>query len=109
MRLPGTSVFAANSCVVLYNRSNNQLYLINDASTGVVSGSITPGGSGTLSNSQCTLSGAGGNATSSGNNLNVPFSITFASGFTGMKNAYGLAQNNAGANGGWQTLGTWTP
>jgi hypothetical protein len=104
-----TSAGATNSCFVAYVPSGNALYLLKDTSTGTVPGSITPGGSGTLSNSQCTLSGSGGSVTMAGNNLTVPFNITFAGGFTGLKNIYGLAQKSNGSQGGWQTLGSWTP
>ena len=105
----GTSIFAANSCIVAYVSYGNGLYLFNDASNGLVSGSITAGGSGALSNSQCTISGAGGSVLMDGDDLTVPVAITFAGGFTGAKNIYGLAQNYEGANGGWQMLGGWNP
>ncbi len=104
----GTSAFLANSCIVAYEPAGNALYLFNDANTSAL-GPITPGGSGTVSNSQCTLSGAGGAATSAGNNLTVPFAIIFGPGFTGSKNIYGMAENYSGLNGGPQTIGTWTP
>ncbi len=105
----GTAVFSARSCIVLYVQSNNTLSLFNDTSTGVVPGTLTAGGSGSVSNSQCTLSGNGGSVALAGNTLSVPFAITFASGFSGSKNIYGYAQNYAGKSTGWQTLGTWAP
>ena len=106
----GTAPFAAHSCIVAYIQTSNTLNLFNDAITALVSGTpITPGGTGTLSNSQCTLSGNGGAVTSAGNNLTVPFAITFAAGFTGVQNISGLAQSYNGASTGWETLGIWTP
>ena len=101
---------APNSCFVAYVPSGNQLYLFNDANNGLVSGSpITAGSSSTLSNSQCTLSGSGGLATLTGNNLTAPFNITFTSGFGGSHNVSGLAQSYSGAQSSWQLLGTWNP
>lgn len=70
------------------------------------------GGGGSISNSQCTLSGGSTPASSSGNNLTVPFTITFKSGFTAATTIWGLSQTYAGtqSNGGTPTtLGTWTP
>ena len=104
----GTSILAANSCIVAYVQASNALYLFNDTNSGVL-GPITEGASATLSNSQCTISGNGEAVTPSGNNLTVPVTITFLNGFSGSKNIYGLAQGYSGANGGWQLLGTWTP
>ena len=104
----GTSLFAPNSCILVYVPASNALYLFNDASTGVASGSpIKAGTSSTLSNSQCTLSGSGGTPTLAGNYLTAPFALTFAGGFTGSKNIYGMAQNYNGMQSGWPTLGTW--
>ena len=61
-----------------------------------------------MSNSQCTVSSPGP-VTASGNNVTVPFGITFAPGFTGQKSLYGYAQSNGGATSGWLLLGAWTP
>ena len=86
------------------------LLLVNDAASGTVPGSLTPGGFGTLSNSQCTLSSMGGAITKAGNNLTVPFSITFKNGFNGAQSIFGLAQSNTGSVGtSWRNLGYWTP
>ncbi len=104
----GTGIDSQHSCIVAYVPASNALYLFNDTNGGV-SNAVTPGNSSTVQNSQCTLSGAGGAVSAAGNNLTVPVALTFAPGFTGAKNVYGLAQNYSGANGGWQTLGTWTP
>ncbi len=92
-----------------YVRSSNSLYLINDAANGAQPGVINPGTAGApVSNSQCSIANAGP-VTTSGNALTVPVSVTFASSFTGAKNVYGLATNDAGASSDWNTLGTWTP
>lgn len=102
---------AANSCLVAYVPSSNQLYLFNDAANGVVSGSpITAGTASTLTNSQCILSGSGGTATLTGNNVNAPFNLTFESPLLGIQqNIYGMVQRYDGAQSTWALLGTWTP
>ena len=100
---------APASCFVAYVPYGNALYLFNDADTGVVTGSpITAGTSNTLSNSQCTLSGSGGTATFLGNNLTVPFNITFMTGFIGTQTVYGLVQSYSGARSPWVNLGNLT-
>ncbi len=104
----GMGLGQAHSCFAAYVRASNALYLFNDANSSLF-GPITPGSSGSISNSQCTLSGAGGPVTSSGNTLTVPFNITFLTGFTGPMSLFGLAQSYGGAQGGGAVLGTWTP
>jgi hypothetical protein len=80
------------------------IYLVNDAGSAVI-GPLT--GSGTLSNSQCTLNGAGSSVTSAGNNLTATISITFNNSFAGAKSVYMYTADST-ANTGWQTKGTFT-
>jgi hypothetical protein len=105
----GTAISAPNSCIVVYVPASNTLNLFNDAGTGLVTGSIKAGGSGVLSNGQCTLSGSGGMATQSSDHYTVPFAMKFEGQFTGLKNIYGMAQSYRGVQSEWQMLGTWTP
>ncbi len=100
----------AHACYVFYSIPYNTLLLENDQATGV-SLPVTPGSSTTVSNSQCTLSGAATTVTTSGNTLTIKFGLTFASTFTGAENVYLLA---AGGSGGgvptsWIQEGTWVP
>jgi galactose oxidase-like protein len=108
----GSTADSPHDCMVAYAPGSNSLYLFNDAGTGVVSGSLTLGGGGSLSNSQCTLSGGGTPATLFGINLTVPFTIQFLPGYGGLKNIWGVAQDLYGlqSDGGvFDALGTWTP
>ena len=66
---------------------------------------MTPGVAGTVSNSQCTISGTGASVTSSGNNLTVAVPITFQTAFTGIKNVYLSATDDETLTSGWQLLG----
>src|SRR5262249_8390180 len=43
----------ANACFFAYSRVDGRLYLFNNAGNGLVPGSLTPGGPGSLTNSQC--------------------------------------------------------
>src|SRR5205085_1598629 len=92
-----SSLSGPGGCWIAYLRASNTMYLFNDAATGLVAGSISPGSPGSLFNSQCTISNAGA-ASPAGNNLTLPIAITFTGSFTGTKNVYGYATDNAGAN-----------
>ena len=103
----GPTIFATNSCIVVYVTGNHNLYLFDDNNSAL--GPITAGTNATLSNSQCTLSGIGGLATLSGNNLTVPFNLTFTGTFAAQQMVFGLAQSFSGTQSPWATLGNWTP
>ena len=106
----GTTLFAPNSCIVAYIQLSNQMYLFNDANTAVFGPVFAGNPASTASNSQCTLTGAGGLASVVGNNFTAPFNITFLAGFgTNPVNIWGLAQDYFGYQSGWQILGQWTP
>jgi hypothetical protein len=103
---------AENNCIVLYTPASNNLYLFTDNNSTAVGPIKLGSGGGTLSNSQCTLSSGTQAATLSGDNLTVPFSITFKAGYGGLKQIFGLAitYNGTSSNGGlWLPIGTWTP
>jgi len=101
----GTSNVGPGTCTASYNPVTNAVALLNDAGTSSSTGTL---GSGTLSNSQCTLNLASSSASSSGANLTLLLNITFAPAFVGSKNVYMLAKSNAGPSSGWQLRGTWT-
>jgi hypothetical protein len=102
-----TSVKLANSCTVVYTPATNLMYLYNNAGTGLSAG-VTPGTSGTASNSQCTLSGTGSSFSTAGNNLTLNVALTFTSTFTGLQDVFLYAAGKT-ANSGWVQKGTWTP
>jgi hypothetical protein len=107
----GSVDFAAHDCVAAYVPSGNQLYLYNDTVSGAL-GPITLGAGGSLSNSQCTLNGGSTAATISGDNLTVPFNVTFKTGYGGLKQMFILAQSMNGTQSGGgvpNDAGTWTP
>jgi hypothetical protein len=112
--LVGSSTAPANSCSVTYIARQNVFALANDAGTGNA-GTLVPGQSTTIANSQCTLNGFGSSVTLSGNSLTMVVSLQFATPFAGLesgaiKNLYALPVNAAGQgpSGGIATVGTWT-
>ncbi len=101
-----TGPVKANTCYVHYVPATNTLQLYNNAGTTLTS--ITPG-SGTLSNSQCTIIGSGTSVARSGNTLTLTLDVTAASTYTGTLDIFMYADDNSSANTGWVNEGTWTP
>jgi hypothetical protein len=106
----GGSLTLANDCYLIY-RPAHGLYLGNDAGGNYVAGSpIPPGGSGTLSNHQCSVTVSGGSwASTTSNSLVLTLPVTFAPGFTGAKNIYMRTYSNTNLTSGWVLKGGWTP
>ena len=104
----------ANGCMVEYAPHTNSLYLLNDAGTAWL-GPLTPGTTGTLSNSQCTVNGgpgvrgAGGSGSGLSPSLILILSLSASATFVGTQNLYMAAVDNKGLKSGWQQRGTWTP
>jgi hypothetical protein len=102
-----TAAVAGHGCYVYYYPGANLLYLENDGANGFTSG-IAPGSSGSVSNSQCTLAGAGSSYGTSGDNATLTVALTFSNSFEGQKNVYLLAQEINGVTSGSVEKGTWT-
>jgi len=96
------------ACYIAYSQPYRVLYLVGDAGGGLSAG-LTPGGTGTVSNGQCTISAAGSSAVVNGNTLTLALNVSFAAGFAGNRVVYMAARDSAEANNsGWQATGTWT-
>jgi hypothetical protein len=107
--VPGTvSGWSGHECIARYDPPTNNLYLVIDAG-GSWSAPTPAGGSGAVSNSQCTLFGAGSSASISGNTLTVTFNISFNTGtFAGAKQLFLTAGNSVGFTGNFQhQFGIW--
>jgi len=99
------------ACYVAFvptSATSGSVFLVDDGGDagGPYQGLVLPGG-GTVSNSQCTISGAGSSVSGSGNNLALTLEITFTAGFWGNKVFYLSSQGTLGNSSGWQALGTW--
>ncbi|MGO9272139.1 MAG: FG-GAP-like repeat-containing protein [Terriglobia bacterium] len=99
---------ALNACEVEYYQPTNSLYLHDDTTTGW-QGPLVAGTAGTLSNSQCTVNGAGSMASGSGPTLTLTLSVSATAAFTGAQNIYLAVVDSEGSSSGWQNKGTWTP
>ncbi len=103
-----TSKVLSNACAVLYEVANNKMYLYDNAGTAVLPTAVTPGGTASVSNSQCTLAGTGSSFSTSGNDLTLKVALTFTGTFTGKKNVY-LQATGKTSSSGYVEKGTWTP
>ena len=104
-----TAPNSIHACSVFYYPNSNLMYLALDGGVGLTAG-ITPGSSGEVSNSQCTLAGTGSSAGFSRTNLSLTVALTFSASFGGQKNVYLLTSDSGGSNttSGWVLKGTWT-
>jgi dienelactone hydrolase len=94
------------SCGLRYDRTTNVVEIIHDDGSGW-KGGIAPG-SGTLSNSQCSVDGAGFSITTSGNTLTQSFAVDFSAAFKGDRSIFLDASDRAGVVAGWRLAGSWT-
>jgi len=99
-----TSVTAAHGCYVLYEPLAGVLYLKSDDGT-TNSAPLTPGGTGSVSNSQCTLSAAGSSYATNGNTATLGLAIAFSG--NPLINIYVYAADKNGKNSGFVQEGTW--
>ncbi|MEZ5403726.1 MAG: BACON domain-containing carbohydrate-binding protein [Bryobacteraceae bacterium] len=99
-----------NACYLAFVRATGQLLLVNDAGDAGSSfaGSITIPGSGSASNSQCTIGASGSSVSASGNTLALTLNIAFNAGFGGRKIMYQAARDIVENNTGWHARGVWT-
>ncbi|HZU29428.1 MAG TPA: FG-GAP-like repeat-containing protein, partial [Bryobacteraceae bacterium] len=95
-----------NACQLTYIASVNRLYLMSDDSKSWV-GFVTPGGSGTLHNSQCTLNAPTSTVSASGNTLTITVDLSFTQVFGGIKQAYAYVLDAETETAGWTDVGTW--
>ncbi len=97
----------AGGCYVYVTPANGAVSLASDDG-GNFPAPLLLGTTGTLQNSQCSINVGQSMGVASGNTYTLTLAITFQSGFTGIKNIYGDAQDWAGFDSGWQQLGTWS-
>lgn len=103
--LINSSTSGTGAVYLSYDRATNRLSLRNDADSSAVTG--VPGGSGSLSNSQgsITLSGVSVSTTTTDLTLTVP--VTFSDSFSGVKNLYLQAEDGSGARSTLSSFGTY--
>ena len=98
-------------CYIAYSVPAATLYLVDDGGDagGPFAGYLALPGTGSMSNSQCTVNGTGSSAAGSGNTLTLTLNVSFTGAFAGNRIFYTAAGNAAGTeNSGWNALGAWT-
>jgi len=95
-----------HACYLAYSQPRNIMYLVDDL-TGSLLGGLPMNATGSISNSQCTVSWTATAVNASGNNLALTVNIAFTAGFSGNKVIYMASADQAGNNSDWQALGTW--
>jgi hypothetical protein len=103
--LINSTLNGAGACWFYYHQPTNRLWLFNDTVTGVL-GPLTPGGAGTVENSQCQLHAAGSIVGTGVQNLVLIAQLTFKPAFAGDKNVYLLSQNDFQSSG-WVLSALW--
>ncbi|MEZ5351926.1 MAG: BACON domain-containing carbohydrate-binding protein [Bryobacteraceae bacterium] len=107
--LINNAIDGRNACYIAFVRPTNQLLLVNDAGQagGPFAGATIPG-TGTATNSQCTVSASGSSVSAGGNSLTLTLNIAFHPGFGGRRVIYTAARDVVGNNTGWHARGVWT-
>ena len=104
-----SSLNQVGACYTLYYAATNTLYLATNDATGWL-GPVSPGTSGTVQNSQCTVDASHSSVTGAGPTLTVNLDITLTQSVAGLETIYGWVLDNSGqSSGAWSALGTWTP
>ena len=103
--LVNDSINGNNSCFISYNRSVNSFYLYRDS--GNLWQLINPGSGGSVTNGNCTISGAALATSAFGNSVTLMIPLTFSPSYTGTKNFYVSVADAVGLTSGWITAGTW--
>ncbi|HYW47512.1 MAG TPA: FG-GAP repeat protein [Bryobacteraceae bacterium] len=93
------------ACYLAYSQPSNMLFIVPDNGDGSQLTGTLMNGTGTLSNSQCTVTLNGSSASGAGNTLTLTLNLSFTSSFGGNKVVYAAARDIAQNNSGWQTMG----
>jgi M6 family metalloprotease-like protein len=93
------------SCWIQYAPATSTLRLYADDGVGSTTTSL---GTGTLSNSQCTLNAASSRVAVNGNNVLLAVSVRFNGTYAGAQAVFGEAIDGSGNDSGLVPLGTWT-
>jgi hypothetical protein len=107
--LMNTYLLGYGACYLAYSQPLNVLYLVNDSGNSLSTGLRLNADNNVVSNSQCTVYGAGSTSTIAGNTLTLTLNLAFLPGWSGDRVIYLAARNASGSqNTGWQPAGSVT-
>ncbi len=96
-----------NACYLLYDRPSNTLSIANSQGNGILQ-SVTPGGGGTLTGSECSVAASTASVSVSGNTVSITLTINFNASFAGAQNIYAAIVDTSYNESSFQQIGTWT-
>jgi hypothetical protein len=99
------SLVPNSACYLSYTRASKQIALASNA--GAWQTGLTIGGTGTSSNSQCTINAGASSVSASGDTLTLNLALSFSPGFAGAKNIF-MDVKSATLDSGWSQKGAWT-
>lgn len=103
---------ARRACYLAYvpaSTTTGTLLLVNDAGdAGGTLASMPIPSTGSISNGQCTISGAGSASSGSGSTLTLALNMTFTAAFGGNQIVFLAARDKVSNNSGWRTKGSWS-
>ena len=105
--LVNTALDGRGACYVAYYRPGNQVFLVPDGGDGSQALGIAIGGTGSVSNSQCSVTAVGSSVVESLNQLTLNLNVTFKGAFTGPKGVWMAVGTLGGQVSEWQALGAW--
>ncbi len=104
------SIDGRNACYLAYIVTTKTLVLVNDGGDagGPFAGAMALPSTGSIANSQCSISGIGSNVSTYGNMITLTLDISFSPTFGGRRILYTAARDQSANNSGWQANGIWT-
>jgi len=103
--LINTALNGIQACYLAYSRPSNALYIVADNGDATQLSGKAMDGTGTVGNSQCTVTLAGSSAKGNGNTLTLVLNMSYSASFAGNKVIYAAARDLVANNSGWQTIG----
>jgi subtilisin family serine protease len=100
-----SSLSATAACYFIWEPGANTLDLADDSGSNLTR--MPVGGSGTLSNSQCSIPTSTVSASFTGSTITVAATVTFSAGFAGAKNVWATWYSGV-QQGDWHNIGSWT-
>jgi hypothetical protein len=100
-----STLTGASACYFIWEPGANTIDMVDDTGSNVTR--MPVGGSGTLSNSQCSIPASTVSASIASNTITVAATVTFTGSFAGAKNIWSTWYSGGAQQGGWPNIGSW--
>jgi hypothetical protein len=101
-----SSLSGSAACYFIWEPAANSVDLVDDSGNNLMRTPV--GGSGMLSNSQCSIPASTVSATFTGSTITVAATVTFTGAFAGSKSIWATWYSTGAAQGRWRNIGSWT-